>query len=269
MVLDYLASLFESGLKYRTINLHRSAISAYHVSVDGYAIGRHPKVCSLLKGVFNCRTPQPKYSFIWDVDVVLTYLKSLKGDLSNKLLTVKLAMLLALSGAFRGHELQYLDIRFMSRSNRTVRFDFCKLTKGWKNGDPPPYISFESYPHDDSLCPVSTLDAYLARSRPWRGVKKSQLFLGFQNPHNEITSSTLARWIKFVLRESGVNTNIFQAHSSRSASTSKVSSNLALNGLSVKDILNKGNWSRESTWQKFYNRSLGDTSPSFVEAVLS
>ena len=96
-VLDYLAKLFDLGLQYRTINVHRSAISAYHVPMEGVRVGKHPRVCDLLKGVFNSRNPKPKYSFIWDVDKVLLYLRSLSGDLSDKLLTVKLTMLLALA----------------------------------------------------------------------------------------------------------------------------------------------------------------------------
>ena len=167
-VLDYLASLYKSGLQYRTINSHRSAISAYHAIIEGYAVGKHPRVCALLKGVFNCRTPQPKYSVIWDVEVVLRFLKSLTGELSNKHLTCKLSMLLALCCASRCHELNNLDIRFMSRSDGVVKFDFGELTKKRKVGDPPTSLSFECYPHDVELCPVVTLDSYLARSNPWR-----------------------------------------------------------------------------------------------------
>ena len=39
------------------------------------SIGKHPKTCALLTGIFNERPPQPRYTFIWDVDVILTYKK--------------------------------------------------------------------------------------------------------------------------------------------------------------------------------------------------
>ena len=46
-------------------------------------------------------------------------------------------------------------------------------------------------------------------------------------------------WIKNDLRETGIDTENFKGHSTRSASTS----NAGLPGLSVKDILERGSWS--------------------------
>ena len=59
-VLDFLGELFDAGYEYRTINSHRSAISAYHQTIDGKGLGFNDKVCKLLSGVFNLRPPQPK-----------------------------------------------------------------------------------------------------------------------------------------------------------------------------------------------------------------
>ena len=39
-ILDYLTSLFEEGLEYNTIGVHRSAISAYHEKIDGMPVGQ-------------------------------------------------------------------------------------------------------------------------------------------------------------------------------------------------------------------------------------
>ena len=102
-VLDYLAKLFEDGLAYSSIGVCRSALSAYHDPIDGFRLGEHPKVSALLAGIYNKRPPQPRYTFIWDVDTLLRYLKSLPGDqsLSDRLLTFKLTSLLALTSAGR------------------------------------------------------------------------------------------------------------------------------------------------------------------------
>ena len=40
------------GLQYRTINVYRSAISAFHISIDGVVIGKHPLVSKFMKGFF-------------------------------------------------------------------------------------------------------------------------------------------------------------------------------------------------------------------------
>ena len=58
-ILDFLGELFDAGYEYRTINSHRSAISAYHQTIDGKGVGSNDKVCKLLSGVFNLRPPQP------------------------------------------------------------------------------------------------------------------------------------------------------------------------------------------------------------------
>ena len=67
-VLGYLASLFDKNLQYRTIGVHRSAISAYHKPIDGVSIGKHPQVSKLMSGVYNLRPPQPKYGFTFHVE---------------------------------------------------------------------------------------------------------------------------------------------------------------------------------------------------------
>ena len=63
-VLDFLAELFQGGLEWSTIAGYRSSISAYHDPIDGVSVGKHPRVCALLKGVFNKRPPVPRYTFI-------------------------------------------------------------------------------------------------------------------------------------------------------------------------------------------------------------
>eukprot|EP00111_Clytia_hemisphaerica_P008229 TCONS_00023993-protein len=91
-VLDFLAHLFQQKYEYSTINLFRSAISAYHKNIDSFDVGKHSKICSLLGGVFNEMPPQPKYAFIWDVEQVLSYIESLPDNeaLSDRDLNLKL-----------------------------------------------------------------------------------------------------------------------------------------------------------------------------------
>lgn len=64
--------IFNTGL----VNAHRSAILAYHNFTKWKPIDKHPKIIILLAGSFNERLPQPWNIFIWDVDVVLTYIKN-------------------------------------------------------------------------------------------------------------------------------------------------------------------------------------------------
>ena len=49
-VINYLSSLFDEGLQYHTINLHRLALSSTLKPIDGFCVGQHPSVCRALKG---------------------------------------------------------------------------------------------------------------------------------------------------------------------------------------------------------------------------
>ena len=48
-IADYLTELFTKGRSYHTVNIHRSAISAFHKPIDGVKVGQHDLVCRVLK----------------------------------------------------------------------------------------------------------------------------------------------------------------------------------------------------------------------------
>ena len=98
-VANFLAEFHEEGYQSSSLNVFRSAISSVHDKVDGDEVGKHPTITRLLKGAFHERPPLPRYTFTWDVNKVLQYLKSLgpSNGLNLKQLTHKLVMLLALT----------------------------------------------------------------------------------------------------------------------------------------------------------------------------
>ena len=115
---EFLGELFDAGYEYRTIISHRPAISAYHQTIDCKGVSFNDKLRKLLSGVFNLRPPQPKYTFIWDVQTVLEYIEvnwPVNNVLSDKLLSLKLSMLLALASASREIHIRHLDISQMGR----------------------------------------------------------------------------------------------------------------------------------------------------------
>ena len=111
-VVNFLANLYKEGYKYRSLNAYRSAISSVHTKVDGQPVGQHPLISRVLKGAFNERPPLPRFSTFWDVGVVLRYLKdqSANKELSFRSLTLKAAMLLALTRPSRSVDLSKQDI---------------------------------------------------------------------------------------------------------------------------------------------------------------
>ena len=80
--------------------------------------------------------------------------------------------------------------------------------------------------------------------------RTSQLLVSFIKPHNAVAKSTVAGWVKQILIMSGINTDIFKPHPTRSAS----SSNARISALSLSDILKRGSWSNKTRWGKFYKK---------------
>ena len=62
-IIEYLNFSFNYGNKYRILNLRRSPISAFHEYVDGLVVGKYPRICSLVSGVFNLKPPKPRYMY--------------------------------------------------------------------------------------------------------------------------------------------------------------------------------------------------------------
>ena len=78
-------------------------------------IWRTPTGYSLHERNFELRPVLPKYSEIWDVNVVLNYLKTidLSTSLTLKQLTLKLTMLLCLTTGQRGQTLHKFDVNYI------------------------------------------------------------------------------------------------------------------------------------------------------------
>ena len=89
------------------------------------------------------------------------------------------------------------------------------------------------------------------------------LFLSYVHPHKPVTSQRIAQWIKDLLQLAGVDTAVFSAHSVRGKSTSAA----VAKGIHVADILAVADWSRDSTFKRFYYRPSSED--DYAQKVLS
>ena len=271
-VVNFLADLSTQGYQYQSLNCYRSAISSVHEAVDGVSVGTHPAVARLLKGAFHIKPPMPRYSSFWDVGTVTSYLQSL-GDnesLSLRHLTLKTAMLLALTRPSRSADLSKLDVCWRSYQSDGVTFRPVHLAKQNRLSKHIPDFFFPCFKDDPILCPVVTLRAYEERTKDFREFQspkpKTHLFLSWIGEHNPVTSSSIARWLKQTMKDAGIDVGIFKSHSVRGAACSKA----AGVGVTTKQILEAADWSSEGTFQKFYHRNLdGDDKTKFGTSVLS
>ena len=111
-----------------------------------------------MAGVYNKRSPKPRYCFVWDIETVLRYLRSLPiiRLLSTKMLTLKLITLLPLTSASRCSEIKHLDIRFYTKSERKFCFNIIKPNKISKANKPLPVLEFERFQDVNSICVFGT-----------------------------------------------------------------------------------------------------------------
>ena len=258
---------FKKRASYNTINTARSALASIVFLEDKrYTISTHPWISRYFKGVFNLRPPAPRYTFIWDVGKVLEYLRKLTPahKISLRQLTLKLCTLLALVTAQRVQTICYFTLDNMSVSRESVEIAVTNLLKQSRPGHVGAKISLKALPGDKKLCIVHYLREYIHRTKPLRKNERN-LFICYKRPHAKASKQTIARWIKTILKASGINTDLFKAHSTRAAATSLAKRNK----LPVAEILKHAGWSSESTFRNFYLRpTLNETSNSFGQAVL-
>ena len=118
-----------------------------------------------MKGIFHFSPSLPKYNCIWDVKLVLNFLKNLNvSDLSLKFLTVKLVTLLALVTGQRCQTISLLNLNDFEIQENSVKIRIEQLLKQSKPGTHFPEIYVEKYVNDENLCVVKTLKEYIKKT---------------------------------------------------------------------------------------------------------
>jgi site-specific recombinase XerD len=173
----------------------------------------------------------------------------------------KTITLLALTTLLRCSELNSIQLDSISFSAAKVFFNLGVLRKSQRSG---PLMRYSQDEWENPLiCQVTCLRSYLERTANLRSsLKNSGVFIGSNKRHNPVTGSTIGGWIKHQLKEAGIDTSIFSAHSTRGAAASKASST----GVSIQVILNQGHWASESTISKLYHRETS-TNQNLIESA--
>ena len=84
--------------------------------------------------------------------------------------------------------------------------------------------------------------------------KDNQLLISFKKPHRKVTSDSVSRWIKLVLKLANIDVinNSIKAHSTRSMATSIAS----FSGMPINQIMEAAGWTQESTFVRHYKMTL-------------
>lgn len=263
-VLDFLVTLFNQGHKYNSINCTKAALS---LLINPVTIN-DPQITRFMKGVFKLRTPLPRYNLTWDPSIVLDYLSNWypNESLSFDRLSKKLVTLLALVTAHRVQTLSLIKLSNIKKyNNEKLVINITDIIKTSSVNRTPPILTLPYFNDKPSICPARTLEQYLTVSVNKRKPECNSLLISYRKPFNNVCSQSLSRWIKATLGESGIDTSVFSAHSTRHAATSAANRL----GVSIDLIKRTAGWTgRSETFAKFYNREVAvDTSDAFARSL--
>ena len=252
-VIEFLTTLFHAGLGYSSLNTARSALSTY-ICCEGVSIGAHPFIKKFMKGVFQLRPALPRNTVTWDTDIVINFLRTLSPvrRLDFKKLTFKFVTLLALLSGQRCQTLHAIKLENIILTENMVKIKIDTLLKQSRPGHHLDELRFKGYAPDRRICIVTVLKEYLQRTRTVRN--SDQLFISYASPHGAVSKDTISRWVKTTLFLSGIDTNLFKAHSTRAASTSKAK----FKNVPLSSIMQTAGWSGTSTFARYYDKKCED-----------
>ncbi|KAJ8915266.1 hypothetical protein NQ315_014773 [Exocentrus adspersus] len=206
-----------------------------------------------LKGAFRANPSKPRYKFTWDPAIVLQYIESMGPNerMNIEQLGKKLLTLLALTTAHRVQTFSLIKTENIIQGSTEIQILIPDTIKTSNPNNFQPILRVPFYDENVNIYVGRTLLQYLKQTKDIRVT--NELFITHKKPHRRASTQTLSRWIKEILRKSGIDTNKYKAHSTRHASTS--AANRA--GVNLDEIRKTAGWTEKSVvFAKFYNRSL-------------
>lgn len=220
------------------------------------------------KGAYNIKPPLPKYSSTWDPSPVIKFLESQfpLETLSLQQLTYKLIMLMALTSAHRLQTFALVNLENIITKESLVEIRIPDRIKTSGKDRLQPTLAFPFFKEKLQLCVASTICYYLGMTKSLRPPTVNRLFITIKKPYKAASTQTMSRWLKNVLKMSGIDVSIFTGYSTRHATTSAA----ARLGLNIESIRQTAGWTEKSrVFNTFYNKPLCNDSTSFAKTILS
>lgn len=237
-------------LAYNTILIHKSAIFTF-CKINSEQDEEQLLVRQILKAIATAHPAKPKPP-VWDAQVVLGWLSTPNDKITLFEVSRRTATILLLASGRRVHDLTLLrisDSHICISDDRIVLWPvFGSKTdsgqhrqSGWlllKHPDP-------------QICPVRWVKQLisLTAERRYREEGLNHLFITIIGKPRPASRTVIGGWLKSVLRESGVSAT---PGSFRSA----VASASWVENHPIEDILARGNWKSEQTFQRFYCKEI-------------
>ena len=128
------------------------------------------------------------------------------------------------------------------------------LTKCSKLTRPNEPVVYRVYVKGDLLCPVQCIYGYLAQRSEIVTQDFIEFFITFCKSHHPASEDLLAQWVKGVMGNSSIDTEIFKPHSTKVA----LNSAAYKLGMLLQEVLKRGQWSNAGTFSTYYFREIED-----------
>ncbi|CAH2009807.1 unnamed protein product [Acanthoscelides obtectus] len=213
--MDFFASVFGKGASYGTLNSYRAAIGR----IIGGELTQDPQVKKCFRGAYNIRPNPPKYEDTWDPELVLNLARKLPNDgITLEQLTWKLAVLLAICTGQRVQTLHNIEVQNVTVDDK-IEIKIPERLKSSGRNVPQSTLILPFFHSVKDICPATAVQIYLEKTKPIRGTTE-KLFITTKPPFRSASTQTISRWIKAMLRASGIDTDKDSSYTTSHASSS-------------------------------------------------
>ena len=171
-LLEFLELLYSKNkLGYSACNIARSAVSTFFDIYKGEAIGKHRLICRYMKGLFETRPALPRYSTMWDPEILLEFLKQKSNDENLLDLSKKLVTLITLLSGQRVATIANIKLDDIKIDNDIMYIYISNLIKQTKPGKHQQPLQFKRYKTNENICVVKLMEKYMEKTNKIRQKK--------------------------------------------------------------------------------------------------
>ena len=209
---------------------------------------------------FNDNPPiNRKLAETWDVSILLDHFIKMgpNESLSFSDISGKLFLLLLLTQMCRTTEVLQLDLSQLQVFADKLQFILIEPTKTFNRKNYAKSQGLQRMPirkleGNKLLCPMTTLLAYMERTKDFRQKITKLFILITSGPPHPVSKASLIWWSRIIMKSAGLGK--FTMHSTHSASAS---SGLVM-GIPFDELMSKVGWQRASTFISSYMKPLLD-----------
>ena len=206
-----------------------------------------------MEGIYNQHPTLPRYVNIWKINILLAYFEflSANSELALKCLTEKLTVILLILSEQRKQTLLAIDIdnikiyedKLIILPNSSLKHKPSRILQA---------ILYRKFNGNPKICVIECAKHYIEIRRELVPPEIKQFLVTYGKPHKAASDDTISRWIKNTISSAGIDIDVFKAHSTRSASSSKAKKVV----IPYTEILKRGSWKGANTFTKHYDKHI-------------